>query len=46
MAFNNSKHAIPAAPAPLTTILTSFNFFPVRSIAFNNAAADIIAVPC
>ena len=46
IAFKSSKQAIPAAPAPFTTILLSLKFFPVRSKAFNRAAVDIIAVPC
>ena len=37
---------IAAAPAPLTTILTSSIFLSESSNAFNNAAAEIIAVPC
>ena len=46
IAFKSSKQAIPAAPAPFTTTLTSFNFFPVRSKAFIIPAVEIIAVPC
>ena len=37
---------IAAAPAPFTTIFTSEIFCSVISIAFFNAAAEIIAVPC
>ena len=42
----NLVHAIAAAPAPETTILTSSIFLLTRSRAFKRAAADIIAVPC
>ena len=38
--------AIAAAPAPDTTIFISSIFLPTNSSAFNNAAAEIIAVPC
>ena len=39
-------HEIAAAPAPEITILMSAIFFSASSNAFNNAAEDIIAVPC
>ncbi|MNE48835.1 hypothetical protein D3C80_1433230 [compost metagenome] len=39
-------HDIAAAPAPQTTILTSSIFFFCNSSAFNNAAAEMMAVPC
>ena len=42
----NLVHAIAAAPAPETTILTSAIFLSTSSRAFKRAAADIIAVPC
>ena len=42
----NLVHETAAAPAPLTTIFTSSSFLPTSSQAFNNAAAEIIAVPC
>ena len=35
-----------AEPAPETTIFKSSAFFPANSNAFNNAADDIMAVPC
>jgi len=40
------RHAIPAAPAPLTTILISSNFLPVISTALIKPAKQTIAVPC
>ncbi len=46
MYFNNSRHAIPAAPAPFKTIFTSSIFFPDNSNAFKRPAAQITAVPC
>jgi malate dehydrogenase (oxaloacetate-decarboxylating)(NADP+) len=44
--FNNSKQAIPAAPAPLTTTLISEIFLFVRSSALIIPAVAITAVPC
>jgi len=40
------KQAIPAAPAPFTTTLTSSIFLPVRMQALINPARQITAVPC
>ncbi|MNX52539.1 hypothetical protein D3C86_832220 [compost metagenome] len=40
------EQEIAAAPAPFTTILTLSIFFFCNSHAFNNAAAEIMAVPC
>ena len=45
-ALYNLVHEIAAAPAPETTILMSSIFLLASSKAFNNAAAEIIAVPC
>ena len=42
----NFVHEIAAAPAPLTTNLTSAIFFPATSSAFFRPAAEMIAVPC
>ena len=42
----NLEQEIAAAPAPETTIFTSCIFLFASSMAFINAAADIIAVPC
>jgi hypothetical protein len=39
-------HAIPAAPAPLQTILISTIFFPEISSALMRPAKQITAVPC
>ncbi len=39
-------HEIAAAPAPLTTTLTSSIFFPANSSALSRAALVMIAVPC
>ena len=46
IAFNNSTQAIPAAPAPLTTILKFLISLPVIVRAFNKPAVATIAVPC
>ena len=40
------EHANAAEPAPETTTLTSPISFPANSKAFNNAADEIMAVPC
>ena len=41
-----SAQARAAEPAPETTIFTFSAFLSANSNAFNNAADDIIAVPC
>ncbi len=40
------KQAIPAAPAPFTTIFKSFNYLPVILHVFMSPARTTIAVPC
>ena len=37
---------MPAAPAPQNTTLISSIFFPTIASAFNNAAPEMMAVPC
>jgi ABC-type phosphate/phosphonate transport system permease subunit len=44
IAFKSSKQAIPAAPAPLTTILAVLRSFPTRSNALIRAAAEIMNI--
>ena len=44
--FISSRHAIPAAPAPSTTIVMSEILRPVMWAALMRPAAEIIAVPC
>ena len=46
IAFSNSTQAIPAAPAPFTTILKSLIFLPVIDKALSSPAVATIAVPC
>ncbi len=46
MAFNSSTQAIPAAPAPFTTIVKLSIVLFVMSKALIRPAAAIIAVPC
>ena len=41
-----SMHEMPAAPAPVCTILTSFAFLPITESALMKAAPRMIAVPC
>ena len=45
-ALRRSRHAMPAAPAPLTTSFVSRMSRPVRCIALTRPAAAMIAVPC
>ena len=46
MAFRRSSVAMPAAPGPFRTTLTSFNSRPVRWQTLIRPAAEMIAVPC
>ena len=46
IALSNSTQAIPAAPAPFTTILKSLISFPLILRAFRRPAVATIAVPC
>ena len=46
MALTSSRVAMPAAPAPHNTSLTSSNLRPVISQALIRPAQEMIAVPC
>ena len=43
---NNRATAVPAAPAPLITIVASPNFLPTNFSELVSAASTTIAVPC